>query len=853
MSTGSPVLPASLERLLADTPEIYTLDNGLTVVTHQDLAHPLASVQVWVRTGSIHEADRPGSGLSHYLEHMLFKGTSRRPAGTIAAEVQAFGGQINAYTAFDRTVYYIDGPAEGLEKSLDILADMCLSSTLLPEATAAEKDVILREIDMTLDDPDRILSRSLFSTAYREHPFRYPVIGLRPLFEQVDRDCLAAYYRARYQPANMVLSVSGHFDADQLHQWVEASFGNAPRANLQSVAVPAEPVQLAMRESRIYGDYQAARGYIAFKIPGLRHPDAPALDILASVIGSGHSGRLRQRLREELEIVHSISASAWNPGDPGLLAIHFTCEPARITEAEQAILQTCREFSTTGFNREEIEKARRFAYVSEVQARQTTSGMAARMGLLAGVVGDLHYPETYFRRIQEVNADQLTDLAGAICKQSAMTLTTLLPESARPKARMRTAGEALPPFSCRELSNGARIIWQRDARLPRCYLRFAGLGGPLHEPAELAGVTSIMATLLNRDTRTRAAAEIAAELESGGGFMADSSGNNSFALSLELMPEAIDTGLRALRGALTEPAFLDTAFNRERAAQISSLQEMEDDVLDFGRLALRKHFFGEHPFSHHPYGSEASMRALDPAAVRAHYRRLVTGPNAVISIAGDFDPEQVLPKIETLLLDLPADPLPPHGNLTTLPARTGEVTLTMDREQAVLFQAYPDVGFRPDSDLAGELMDEMLSDMSGPLYQTVREERSLAYFVGASRLLGAEFGCFYLFAGTQPERAAEVFACFDEQLERIRNGDINLDRFNAAKTRLMVQNRSSLQGPAMRAARAALNVLHDKPIMDWLDFDTRLAAITPAQVTDFARNILSEDKRLRLSVMPEID
>ena len=161
--------------------------------------------------------------------------------------MQAFGGQINAYTAFDRTVYYIDGPSESLAQSLELLADMTLNASLPKAEVDKEKEVILREIDMTLDDPDRILSRALFAAAYQEHPFRYPVIGLRPLFERVGRDQLEAYYQARYQPNNMVLAVAGHCDRDALLQTVGETFGKVPRACLKPVAIPSEPGQLAER------------------------------------------------------------------------------------------------------------------------------------------------------------------------------------------------------------------------------------------------------------------------------------------------------------------------------------------------------------------------------------------------------------------------------------------------------------------------------------------------------------------------------------------------------------------------------------------------------------------------------
>src|SRR5580658_3687324 len=158
------------------------LPNGLTLILKRDCSAALASVQVWVRTGSIHESARLGAGLSHYLEHMLFKGTARRAGREISAAVQSHGGYINAYTTFDRTVYYIDLPSEHTAVAIDLLADAVLNSTLPAEEAKKEKDVILREIAMTQDDPEDRLWQALFATAFREHPYNLPVIGYREIF-----------------------------------------------------------------------------------------------------------------------------------------------------------------------------------------------------------------------------------------------------------------------------------------------------------------------------------------------------------------------------------------------------------------------------------------------------------------------------------------------------------------------------------------------------------------------------------------------------------------------------------------------------------------------------------------------
>src|SRR5580658_5637016 len=223
------------------------LANGAVLLVKPDRSAALASVQVWVRSGSIHEGARLGSGLSHYLEHMVFKGTGRRAAREISSTAQAHGGYINAYTTYDRTVYHLDLPSEHVGVAIDLLVDLALHPVISPEEAAREREVILREIAMTQDDPDNRLWETLFATAFREHPYRHPVIGYRDVFSALTREDLAAYHRARYSPENIVVVIVGDVDPAAMRGEVERACA-APRSGLAPVFVPPEPLQLAPRE-----------------------------------------------------------------------------------------------------------------------------------------------------------------------------------------------------------------------------------------------------------------------------------------------------------------------------------------------------------------------------------------------------------------------------------------------------------------------------------------------------------------------------------------------------------------------------------------------------------------------------
>ncbi len=166
-------------------PSFFELSNGLTVIVAEQHSSPVASVQVWCQTGSVHEGEWLGSGLTHLLEHVLFNGTESRSSRQISDEIHGLGGYLNAYTSFDRTVFWIDCPAKAVRQSIDLLGDMLFRSIVDPAQLQTEMDVIRREFDMGLDDPDRLLSYLTFGRAFQVHPCRYPVIGIRDVFDQL--------------------------------------------------------------------------------------------------------------------------------------------------------------------------------------------------------------------------------------------------------------------------------------------------------------------------------------------------------------------------------------------------------------------------------------------------------------------------------------------------------------------------------------------------------------------------------------------------------------------------------------------------------------------------------------------
>lgn len=829
----------------------FILPNGLTVIFKEDHSAELVSVQVWVKTGSMDEAEKTGAGVSHFLEHMVFKGSEQREGPELSAAITRIGGQLNAYTSFDRTVYYADVPSEGSETAFDVLSDLVFRAKLEQEDYEKEREVILREIDMAFDEPDRQVSRAIFRTVFRNHPFGHPVLGHRDLFLKVSVEDLRHYYTSRYVPNNMVVVVAGDINRDALDSCLERYFSGAERKALPMRFIPEEPAQLAPREERMSGSVNICRGAIAFRIPGINHADSVALDLLAAVLGGGESSILYQSLRERNELVHSISASCWNPGDSGIFWISYTCEPDKQEAVESAIQDELARVSRQGIHPDDLQKARRQAIVGEINARKTISAQASRLGLAEVVVGDLEYPKSYFKLLQTVHFSDIPRLILTYLIAESRTIVSLnqeLPERAQRSVKGKTQ---LSNFELITLPNGAKIVYQQDTGLPKVHIRYTGLGGPLYEDKSNAGITGLLATQLLRDTKNRSAEQVARLVESRGGIFHEFVGNNAFGFGIEMLSEDVITACNLIEDALLHPLFSEATFERERNAQIAQLNEDMDDIVECGRKRLRKHFFGDHPYGCDSYGTVEALKSLNAQSVKEHALRLLLSSNSVISICGNFDPDKVLPELEAILSVIPDYAFEKESPPFTPPTTAQSYREQMEREQSVVLQAFAGPAINTEDYYTANVIEELLNDMSGRLFLHVREELGLAYYVGAYRMTGLHTGMFNLMAGTKPGHEDAVLDVFTKELTRLKEGDVSDADLAHSRLRLLSQTRFAHQAIGSRAVNAGLNCLFGVDINNWNNHKALLERVSRESIARFASEYLDPAKAISLIVGPE--
>jgi len=836
--------------LLEEEYERFTLPNGLVVLLKPDRSAPVCSVQLWIKTGSIHEGRMLGSGVSHFVEHMLFKGTRKRRGKEMARVVHEAGGYINAYTAFDRTVYYIDLPSDGVELALDVLGDAVFDSTFPVEEVEKEKEVINREIAMGEDDHDSKLVLSLMEAVFNRHNFRYPIIGYKDVFNALAREDLLEYYRARYLPNNAVLVVSGDFCCADMRELARRYFEGYQRRSLAPVFLPEEPGQLAERRLDLYEDTQITRVAIGFQTPGLSHADTPALDALALALGGGDSSLLYQRLREELKLVHAIDVSNWTPGEIGVFYVSIICDPDKSEAAVAELQRFLDSLSGDHFTDSIVEKVARQLLASEINSRKTMSGQASRLGAAEVVVGDVSYAKRYLEKISQVSGSDLSRVRREWLQRDRQTTVTLHPAKALEKKGSKAPQQPSGlDFAEQVLENGCRVLLRENARLPNVHFRIALQAGALFEPEGKQGLSALLATLMTKDTLKRSALEVAEAIEGAGGSFYEFSGNNSFGFALEVMPQDAELALDLIEELLLRPRFCEDVFELEKQSHIAGIKESLDDIVSVGRHRLRKLFFGRHPLAIGGAGDLDTVSRIALQDLRDFWSRIVVGGNVVIGVSGSFESQKISGQLSGILEQLPEARALDSTAEFSAPAQPGRHREHLDRKQAIVFHAYPSPGLLAEDYFVSEVADELFSGMSSELFERVREQLSLAYFVRSSRVVGLQASMFYLFAGTAPERYEEVVAELDKEVRRVAAG-VGPGELERCKNRLKASKRMSMQTNSSCASQAVLNSVYGLPPNDWSRYAERIDSVSIDALRSFASIYFAQDNRVELVVGP---
>ncbi len=851
VAASSPVSAAAAERVrplltgLVDR----TLPNGLRVIFRPDPGNPAASLRVVVcQTGSLYEEEYTGCGLSHLVEHLVFRGAESNGDTDISARFHQLGGRINAFTDKHRTTFTLDIPAARLPEAVALLPAIVLDARFDQPTFESERTVVLRELTMAGDDPDETLIDRLWLEAYAPHPYRAPVGGWSRDLMRLRLTDVERYYRRHYTPGNLILTAAGGFDAAALSAALEKAFAPHPWRPVRPALTPPTPANDRSLDLTLpLSSLKTGRLLMAFRTCPARADEAIVLDLLAEALGTGKNSLLYRRCIEREKTADSIDVSSYSADLDGLFLIQATCSPENLPKVRRSVLETLAQVRRDGVGHDLFRLTREALLRSKYFELETTASVAGALALGASVLGDPAYLDTYLFRVKGLDAESLRSAANRYLVPAALFCIEGVPAPEPPPTPPAPAAAAQPGEPrLATLENGVRIVTRRDARLPIVSLCAVVGAGVYTEPQP--GLCRLVSSLLLEGAGGKDARGQEKRIRELGGELKSFSGYHSMGLTLDVPAPALDEGLKTLVDTLRRPAFTQKSLDQERALQASELARVDEEAFQMAARLARRQFFGAHPYARLTFGEKDSLASLTPASVRGYWAGRLRGPNLVVACCGDFDEAALTALLKNALSDLPGGPAgapQPLQRPLQRENRTGEFPVPFAQSIAVLgLDCCP----LTDADFpVFQLLESFFGDAANPLYETVRSRAGDAYAVGAVGLPGLDTGGFLFYAATPRTRVGAALAAMKETVARLKTSGLSAEEMARAAEKAVGEHVLGMQSRTAVAMAMALDTLYGLGPQYWTGYERRIRAVTPADIARVCNRYFAHALELTLA------
>jgi zinc protease len=844
------------------------LPNGLRVYLKPIPGAATVTTMVVYKVGSADE-DKDHTGLAHYLEHLLFKGTVKLKPGDIDRLTYRLGAMNNAYTTTDMTAYHFNLPAGRWLPALEVEADRMRNVRIDREHEFdKEKTVVINELTRNEDTPWDLENKLILPLLFGKGPYGHPIIGERAHVLGAAEKVIKSFYDRWYHPNNAALVMVGGFDADEALAAIRRLFGPIPRAKLPPrKALPAQALERPARGT-MTSKFAVPRLQVAFNTVDANHPDRPALDVLAALLGSGKTSRLYKRLVEGAEVAGSVSADHTAGRYPGYLSVSVEVMPGKDrADVEKRVLKEIALVRDEKATPAELKRVKHGILAGMVYGSESTMGLANTLAN-AVTVSDLERSKKYLPAVMAVTAADVQRVAKKYLSEAQRVVVWSVPPKGKEVGRIfnssrpergrfaksshasRAADKVGGGFDLKRtkrvvLPNGLVLLLFENRRLPLVEAHALVRDLAFYEPADKSGVLALTGAMLEEGTRKRSGQQVAEAIEDVGGVLSMGGSSNS----VRVLSTDRKLGLELLLECLTQPSFPKDAFARNQARVLADIADNETRPDARARQAYRAAVYGRHPLGRPPLGTSKSVASLTAADCAAFHKKAFVPNNTILAVVGDFDSKEVVEEVKRLTEGWKKAPLKvPELPPVTKPKRFEQIILTMP-EAAQLAFYMGHVGIRRNNPDYYKLLvlDYVLG--TGPgftdrLSSRLRDREGLAYTVSATitPTAGKEPGTFTCYIGTAPENFAKVKKVFLEELNRIRTEVPTAREVADAKNYLIGSQmlrygtNGGIAGQLLNVERYGLGLNYPE------DFRRAVERVTPEDVRDVARKYIDPER-----------
>jgi zinc protease len=872
--------------------ETVVLDNGLTLLLAPSDAHPVIALSCYVATGGRTE-DEYYQGSLHYIEHLVYKGGTPNLAPTeFRKRMSLLGQESGGWTWDDEINFGFEVPKENFAEAMPTFREALLDLQFEEEWFEDEKRVVLQEMSRGREQPDQLVYEAWTETAYDVHPYRRSVIGTEKAILELDMNRTYEYYRERFTPNHMILSIAGDFDPAEMVEWVKQEWGGLERGPESFELGLVEPDQLGPRR-RVDHRPQASTALLltGARTPGGLHEDTPALEMLAELMNDRSYG-LPQYLSEQHKWVVDVSASHYAKRDAGDFQILARCEPANHAAIAEFIPAFLLDFDATAIPDDVFEQARRELLFSEASQRAAAADRAGRFGFLVSRRGR-EGARTLTERYRTLTAEEVQAAKERWIGPRRLVTVSVLPDdwedssgttdrvspaapAAVPVPDLDVAGALMPApgtplayekveeadgVSAYRFANGMRLLVRPTSASPLVGVTGRVLGGQWVEPVGQEGINVFVSELGMRRTRRwdregfnrlLASRSVRASAHMSTGSRAntsrhqhyrDAAGHHYVALT-----EEWPTTLACLKETLFFPAFRSGEVDKLRDDLITRAKLLPENNLEYIKQEFYDAVYEGHPYGRETYGTEASLAGLGASELESFHRETWTPDRIVVSLVGNVDPDEVAAWISTRWADVVA----PEGDPFVIDGGVPAVAWDppVDRQVLDLGKDYWTVNWGRPGALSGSPdadASAVLSGIAGSdhFYKYVYGEGvSYRSWIRYWEQLGP--GTWIVENDVKRERFDEILAMFDEDLTRYSTEGFPRQEFDDAVQRLVNTEVLSSQDNALLAFRLAVSEGNGAGFRHVTDSVARLRGVSYEDIQRLAAEVFAPEGILRM-------
>jgi len=788
------------------------LENNLETLFVNSPGSTAASVQIWFRAGSALETGKD-KGIAHFLEHMFFKGTPTRPGAAIAHEVESLGGEMNAFTSFDYTCYYINSPNDHLPKMVEILLDMISNPQFKTSDIIPERGVVFEEYRRSLDNPGQFNFHKLQNSCFLKG-YKHPILGSEKTIKNFSRDQLIKFRKNYYNLTNSLFVVAGDLkEKNKIISTIEKfKIPSGPRSEFPSFNLGPKPTITIHKK-----DVKMGRITMAFEAPKYSEENSACEDLAFNCLGHGETSRLYRALVSDTSMANASSAYTMfmNKGGVHFINIAFPMENLDkvFNSFEKLILNLLKK----GFGKEEIQKIKNQYISSKIYDRETIESYSFSLGNGFAQTGDIHSEDEFLGKIKKSSLNQVNNSIGKIFSRSIHLGLQIPEEFSQKKAEtsLKRFAQSLSKLKSKKISknlvgpylkskfdkqvkivklkDGVNLLYRYNEISPTFVFHGYLKGGLTDETQITNGSYNLLSSMLTKGFKKVSDQEIREILELNAASLNGFAGKNAYGVTLHGLTEHGPTLMPLFLNSFLSPEMPEKILKHEKEMVRRSLDNQEKNPLQQCFQRVNDLMFNDHPYSLNLLGTKKTIKGITRKRLKDLHTKNLKSKELLITYCGNQSLEEVLEIIDPYFKTLPKRPKKKIENKKINPVRNETVFIPFDREQTQIFLGFPIKKLGTTENIYLKMLTTHLSGQSSELFVEVRDRKGLCYTAQPIHMQALEGGYWGIYMASGHDKVEEAVKTLRELLERIRKNGLSKPEFDRIKTMIQGQDLINIQ------------------------------------------------------------